>query len=108
MINCQRQIVGPTFARLVGHNLEPGQFVEMSVTDNGTGIDPAIIDSVIVPFFTIKPIGKGSGLGLSMVEGFARQSGGGLQIESSQPGTRVSIFLPMDTTGHYAALNTKS
>lgn len=96
VIDCQKRVVGPSFGKLVGYSLKQGTFVEISVSDNGSGIDPAIIDEVTVPFFTTKPVGKGSGLGLSMVEGFARQSGGGLKITSSQKGTCVSIYLPIN------------
>lgn len=94
VIDCQLQVIGPSFPKFIGYALEPGKFVEISVTDDGPGIDPAIIDEVTVPFFTTKSVGKGSGLGLSMVEGFARQSGGGLRIVSSQAGACVSIYLP--------------
>src|SRR5262249_5503807 len=53
----------------------PGSYVMLSVTDTGTGIPPDVLARVCEPFFTTKPAGKGSGLGLSMVYGFAKQSG---------------------------------
>ncbi len=72
-----------------------GAFVAVSVTDTGTGIDPAILPKVFDPFFTTKGVGKGTGLGLSQVFGFARQSGGEVEIESKLGfGTRVTMMLP--------------
>ena len=75
--------------------LADGSYVAVTVSDNGTGIEPAIIDKVFDPFFTTKPAGQGTGLGLSMIYGFARQSGGHVRI-SSRPGfgTEVMILLP--------------
>ena len=75
--------------------LEPGRCIVFVVTDEGSGMDTATLVRVCEPFFTTKGVGKGSGLGLSMVQGFARQSGGELLIESSPGvGTRVAIWLP--------------
>lgn len=72
--------------------------MEIAVIDNGAGMDQEVLDRVVEPFFTTKPTGKGSGLGLSMVYGFARQSGGNLTIDSSPgQGTRVHILLPVAT-----------
>ncbi|GJD58648.1 Blue-light-activated protein [Methylobacterium dankookense] len=64
------------------HDLPPGQYLSVCVTDTGTGMTPDIIDKVFEPFFTTKPTGQGTGLGLSMVYGFARQSGGQVRIYS--------------------------
>jgi len=77
--------------------LKPGDYVMLGVTDSGAGIAPDDLDHVFEPFFTTKDVGQGSGLGLSMVYGFARQSGGGVEIES-QPGlgTTVRLYLPRD------------
>ncbi|WP_421996178.1 PAS domain-containing protein [Reyranella sp.] len=75
--------------------LTPGQYVTVCVSDTGTGIDKAIIDRVFDPFFTTKPTGQGTGLGLSMVYGFARQSDGHVRIYSEPgQGTMVCIYLP--------------
>ncbi|HKS90029.1 MAG TPA: PAS domain-containing protein, partial [Stellaceae bacterium] len=72
-----------------------GEYAVVSVADTGCGIPQSLLDKVFDPFFTTKEIGKGSGLGLSMVYGFAKQSGGGLQIESAPgAGTHVTLFLP--------------
>jgi signal transduction histidine kinase/ActR/RegA family two-component response regulator len=73
----------------------PGDFVALTVSDTGTGIPPGILAKVFDPFFTTKAIGSGSGLGLSMVQGFARQSAGTVCIESTVGrGTSVTLYLP--------------
>ncbi|KTC11948.1 histidine kinase [Pseudomonas marginalis ICMP 9505] len=75
--------------------LEPGDYVELSVSDNGCGIPENLMARVFDPFFTTKPIGQGTGLGLSMIYGFARQSHGHVTIHSEvDKGTTVSLFLP--------------
>jgi signal transduction histidine kinase/CheY-like chemotaxis protein/PAS domain-containing protein len=75
--------------------LPPGAYVELSVSDNGSGMAPGIVAKAFDPFFTTKPIGMGTGLGLSMIYGFARQTGGQVNIQSREgEGTRVSIYLP--------------
>ncbi|MHA6300335.1 PAS domain S-box protein [Devosia sp. CAU 1758] len=76
-------------------DLPPGQYVSLCVSDNGTGMARDVIEKAFDPFFTTKPIGMGTGLGLSMIYGFARQSGGGVQIYSElNQGTMVCIYLP--------------
>jgi PAS domain S-box-containing protein len=75
--------------------IEPGEFVSIAVSDTGSGIEPEVLKRVFEPFFTTKESGKGSGLGLAMVHGFAEQSGGVALIESEKGrGTTVKIFLP--------------
>ncbi|WP_168193698.1 MULTISPECIES: PAS domain-containing sensor histidine kinase [unclassified Caulobacter] len=75
--------------------LDPGQYVSVSVSDTGTGIDKATLERVFDPFFTTKPLGQGTGLGLSMVYGFARQSHGHVRIYSEVGhGTIVCLYLP--------------
>jgi CheY-like chemotaxis protein len=72
-----------------------GDDLEVGVTDTGTGMSDEVRTKVFEPFFTTKEIGKGSGLGLSQVLGFAKQSGGGVRIESwPGRGTSVRIYLP--------------
>ncbi len=75
-----------------------GDYVEVSVTDTGSGMSGEVRAKVLEPFFTTKEVGKGSGLGLSQVLGFAKQSGGGMQINSREgEGTTVRIYLPRAT-----------
>ena len=84
-------------ADFVARNPEviPGDYVKISVSDSGTGISPEIIDRVFEPFFTTKDVGKGSGLGLSMVYGFVKQSNGHISIQSREgEGTTITIYLP--------------
>ena len=75
--------------------LQPGDYARVSVTDNGTGMPPEIVDRVLEPFFTTKGVGKGTGLGLSMVYGFVKQSGGHVTIRSAVgQGTTIELYLP--------------
>ena len=78
------------------HNtLKPGDYVVLSVTDNGCGMPQSTINRAFDPFFTTKPIGQGTGLGLSMIYGFSKQSRGHVAIQSEvDVGTTVSLFLP--------------
>jgi signal transduction histidine kinase len=76
-------------------DLRPGDYVLISVADSGEGMTEELLSKAVEPFFTTKEIGKGSGLGLSMVHGVATQSGGGLSIDSSVGrGTTVNVYLP--------------
>jgi PAS domain S-box-containing protein len=75
-----------------------GDFVALRVHDTGTGIAPDLLPKVFDPFFTTKQMGKGSGLGLSQVHGFAHQSGGTVAIDSALGrGTTVTLYLPRAT-----------
>lgn len=72
-----------------------GNYVAVSVSDTGTGIDEAIQDKIYEPFFSTKGVGKGTGLGLSMVHGFIKQSGGNIEFETARnKGTTFRIYLP--------------
>jgi PAS domain S-box-containing protein len=75
--------------------LAPGDYVKLSIIDNGRGMDEVVLARAVEPFFSTKGVGKGTGLGLSMVDGLARQLGGALAIRS-QPGegTEVDLWLP--------------
>jgi signal transduction histidine kinase/CheY-like chemotaxis protein len=83
-----------------GSELMAGDYVVVSVADTGTGMDKATLARVFEPFFTTKGVGRGSGLGLPMVQGFAAQSGGAVFITSTPAqGTTVELWLPRaDTT----------
>jgi len=77
------------------HRLSPGNYVVVSIADTGVGMSPETLRRAIEPFYSSKPIDKGSGLGLSTALGFAQQSGGDLSITSAPgEGTTVSLFLP--------------
>jgi PAS domain S-box-containing protein len=87
----------PLDAQYAAENPEvaPGDYVMLAVSDTGTGIAPDILDRVFEPFFTTKDSGKGSGLGLPMILGFARQSRGHVKIYSeTNRGTVVCLYLP--------------
>lgn len=78
--------------------LPPGRYVELAVTDTGSGIDAATLPHIFDPFFSTKGPGKGSGLGLSMVEGFAKQSGGTVRVTSTPgKGTTFRLVFPAST-----------
>jgi CheY-like chemotaxis protein len=78
----------------------PGDYVVIAVTDTGSGMTKEVMAKAFEPFFTTKEVGKGSGLGLSQALGFAKQSGGGMRIESRVgEGTSVKVFLPRTAGG---------
>ncbi len=97
----QGRIVVRTRARVIPaaeatEGLGSGEYAVIDVEDNGRGMGPEVMARAFEPFFTTKEPGRGTGLGLSMVYGFANQSGGTARIESRMGrGTRVSVFLPI-------------
>ena len=97
-LQTRNQVVHPAdCSPAVGLNasLRPGDYVLLSVTDNGAGMPQSVVDRAFDPYFTTKPVGQGSGLGLSMIYGFCKQSRGHVSIDSAVgKGTTVSVFLP--------------
>ncbi|MGH6958907.1 MAG: PAS domain S-box protein, partial [Dongiaceae bacterium] len=87
----------------------PGDYVMLEVSDTGTGMPSEIIARAFDPFFTTKDVGKGSGLGLSVIYGFAKQSGGHLKIYSQVGhGTAVRLYLPRAATDERGATQTRT
>jgi len=78
-----------------GQRLDPGEYVRVTITDTGPGIDPAVVDKIFDPFFSTKDVGKGTGLGLAMVYGFMRQSGGLATARNrDEGGAEFSLYFP--------------
>jgi signal transduction histidine kinase len=100
----QVRISDDAIAGLVGDTRPmAGQYVRLEVADHGEGIAPEMVHRVFEPFVTTKPIGHGTGLGLSMVSGFIWQSGGAVALESVVgEGTRLSLYLPCATNADTA------
>ncbi|MDA8250024.1 MAG: ATP-binding protein [Rhodospirillales bacterium] len=87
-------VLSATCAATPPSGLPPGDYVALSVADQGSGMSPAVLARVTEPFFTTKPAGRGTGLGLSLARGFAEQAGGALAIDSIEGrGTTVTLFL---------------
>jgi len=92
-INCANEIMDEVSGSM--SDLPPGDYVTLTISDTGTGIEPETLARVFEPFFTTKDVGKGSGLGLSMVYGYALQSGGSVKIYSEVGiGTDIRLCLP--------------
>ncbi|MFN3433567.1 MAG: ATP-binding protein [Sphingomonas sp.] len=84
--------------------LSPGRYIAVAVSDTGVGMPADVLEKVFEPFFSTKPTGQGTGLGLSMVYGFARQSGGDVRVHSVVGvGTSVTLYLPVAETANAAA-----
>jgi len=93
-VNVEPVSVSPADAALT-EDMKPGEYVRLTVSDTGCGIEPANIGRVFDPFFTTKEVGKGTGLGLSVVHGLVRQHNGFIKIYSKPgEGTKVHIYLP--------------
>jgi signal transduction histidine kinase/DNA-binding response OmpR family regulator/GAF domain-containing protein len=96
-IETANSVLDDDYAR-AHEDVSPGQYVLVAVTDTGSGIPPEIIEHVLEPFFSTKTDGKGSGLGLSMVYGFLKQSGGHLKIYTEvDHGTTMKLYMPRTT-----------
>ncbi|HKS88392.1 MAG TPA: ATP-binding protein [Stellaceae bacterium] len=98
VIRARNAVVGePDAARL---DLPGGDYVAISVSDTGTGMPAEVREHAFEPFFTTKDVGKGTGLGLAQIYGFAKQSGGAVTLESTMgSGTTVSLYLPRGEAG---------
>ena len=82
-----------------GHAAAAGQFVAIAIADTGTGMSAETLGHIFEPFFTTKPINQGTGLGLSQVYGFAKQSRGEVAVDSREgPGSTFTLYLPVTTT----------
>ncbi len=78
------------------NGLASGKYIKLVVSDNGHGIDPQIMDQIFDPYFTTKEVGKGTGMGLSLVQGIVKNHGGDIRVESElNRYTTVTIFLPI-------------
>jgi len=93
-ISTENVLLDTSAAEKLGE-IAPGKYVAITLRDTGAGMPPEVLSHVFEPFYTTKDVGKGSGLGLSQVYGFARQSGGHISIQSIVgEGTAVRLYLP--------------
>jgi PAS domain S-box-containing protein len=90
-----------------GSSLEPGQYVCLTVRDTGVGIAPAVIEKIFDPYFTTKPVGEGTGLGLSVVQGIVRANGGAITVES-QPGKGATFRVFLRAINNRTPVETKA
>jgi PAS domain S-box-containing protein len=95
VLETRNTVLGEAYAN-ANADVRPGPYVELTVRDSGIGMSAEVRDKVFEPFFTTKEVGKGSGLGLSMVYGFVKQSGGHIKIHSELGlGTTIRLYLPL-------------
>ena len=95
-----RVLAGQPMPSIRGHGGSRGPFVAVSLTDSGSGIPADVLGRIFEPFFTTKAVGRGTGLGLSQVFGFAKQSGGDVDVASAVgEGTTFTLYLPEVSDG---------
>lgn len=93
-------VLEPSELTVRGEKMPAGQYVVLTVSDNGAGIKPETMSRIFDPFFTTKPVGTGSGLGLAMLEGFMTQSGGAVNVVSVPgQGTSFRLYFKADDMG---------
>ncbi|MCP4024034.1 MAG: PAS domain-containing protein, partial [Desulfobacteraceae bacterium] len=91
------------------HGIRQGEYAQMTISDNGEGIEPEIMDKIFNPYFTTKDQGKGTGIGLAVVHGIVKQNKGAISVKSEcKKGTAVKVLLPVSKGAHVEILKTKA